>query len=186
LSNQYREVSHPNLIQIKQIPSKFNHECANIALVSAVSNKPSKSLLWVSAKDKHSGQVLRCEVQLGKIAKLKVQTHLRQFNLNDFEHLQLVAYDEQGNLFSGLDGFWFDWHIESGAENVRFSKFSEAAQAHSSYRQEISEMQSDVLFLKGVKQGSSIITAQINEVGYEEVPIARVTVTVTEAFVIEP
>ena len=52
----------------------------------------------------------------------------------------MVAYDEEGNIFSGLDGFRFDWNIEEGNDNVRFSKFSEAAHSNSHYRQEIGEM----------------------------------------------
>lgn len=120
------------------------------------------------------------------IARLDIQTHLRQIYLNDFEHLNMAAYDDEGNIFSGLDGFWFDWNIESGTEFVKFSKFSEASHAHSHFKEEIGEMQSDVLFLKGVKQGVSVITARINEQGYEGIEETRVTVTVTDPFVIEP
>ena len=170
LTYSYREVSHPNLLHVQQIPSKSHPECSNIALVKAISTKPSNSLIWISAKDKHSGQVLRCEVKLGKIAKLEIQTHLRQFYLNDFEHLSINAFDEQGNTFSGLDGFWFDWNVQSGQEHVKFSKFSEAAQVRSQLKEEVGEMQSDVLFLKGIKQGVSVITAKINEPGYESIP----------------
>jgi hypothetical protein len=47
-----RDISHPNLIEINQIPSKFNSECSNIAVVRAMSTKPTKSLIWISAKDK--------------------------------------------------------------------------------------------------------------------------------------
>ena len=47
----YREVSHPNLIEIKSIRSEAHPECSNIAHVKAVSTKPTKSLVWISAKD---------------------------------------------------------------------------------------------------------------------------------------
>lgn len=47
-------------------------------------------------------------------------------------------------------------------------------------------MQSDVLFLKGVKQGLSVITAAINEPGYEDIGQTRVNVTVVEPFVVDP
>lgn len=72
-----REVSHPNLIEITKIPSKIDPECSNIANIKAISTKSSSSLIWISARDKRniflhkysidSGQVLRCEVKLGKI-----------------------------------------------------------------------------------------------------------------------
>ncbi len=94
-----REVSHPNLVELEKIPSETQPECANVAIVRALSTKPSKSLIWVSAKDQSkfltlienidSGQVLRCEVKLGQIKKLEIKTHLRQFYLNDYEHLDI-------------------------------------------------------------------------------------------------
>jgi hypothetical protein len=46
-----REVSHPNLVELEKIPSETQPECANVAIVRALSTKPSKSLIWVSAKD---------------------------------------------------------------------------------------------------------------------------------------
>lgn len=49
---QNREVSHPNLIELKKIPSQHNPECANIATVRPLSTKPTKSLIWISARDK--------------------------------------------------------------------------------------------------------------------------------------
>jgi hypothetical protein len=48
----YREVSHPNLIDITPITAKGYPDCSNIAELSAISQKPSKSLIWISAKDK--------------------------------------------------------------------------------------------------------------------------------------
>ena len=50
--HQHREVSHPNLIELDKIPSETHPECANVATIRAISTKSSKSLIWVSAKDK--------------------------------------------------------------------------------------------------------------------------------------
>ena len=48
----HREVSHPNLIELEKIPSETHPECSNVAMVRALSTKSSKSLIWISAKDK--------------------------------------------------------------------------------------------------------------------------------------
>ncbi len=48
----YREVSHPNLIELERIPSESHPECTNVAIVKAISSKASKSLIWISARDK--------------------------------------------------------------------------------------------------------------------------------------
>lgn len=47
-------------------------------------------------------------------------------------------------------------------------------------------MHSDVLFLKGLKAGTAIVTARILEPGYEEVEAAQVPVSITEPFVVVP
>ena len=47
----FREASHPNLIELEKIPSETHPECFNVAIVRALSTKPSKSLIWISAKD---------------------------------------------------------------------------------------------------------------------------------------
>jgi hypothetical protein len=48
----HREVSHPNLIELERISSESHPDCTNVAIVKAVSSKPSKSLIWISARDK--------------------------------------------------------------------------------------------------------------------------------------
>lgn len=48
----FREVSHPNFIDIMPIQAPGYPDCTNIAQLSAISQKPSKSLIWISARDK--------------------------------------------------------------------------------------------------------------------------------------
>jgi hypothetical protein len=33
--------------------------------------------------------------------------------------VDLVAFDDEGNIFSGLEGFRFDWSIQSGAQHMK-------------------------------------------------------------------
>ena len=108
-------------------------------------------------------------MKLGLITRLNIKTHLRQFYLNDYEHLGLDAYDEEGNLFSGLNGYRFDWNIEVGNQNVKVVSWREASRTHSELSQEfeLNKLQSEVLFLKGIKQGTSVVSVKINEPGYE-------------------
>jgi hypothetical protein len=49
---------------------------------------------------------------------------------------------------------------------------------------EFSKLHSDVLILKGLISGTAIISVKINEPGYENVAPSKVTLTVTEPFVI--
>lgn len=49
-----------------------------------------------------------------------------------------------------------------------------------------SKLQSDVLFLKGIKQGVSRVSAKISEPTYEQVGQTQVSLTITEPFVVTP
>jgi len=51
---------------------------------------------------------------------------------------------------------------------------------------ELYKLDSDVLFLKGLKTGTATISVRISEPGYEHLPTSSVTVTVTEPFVVIP
>ena len=79
------------------------------------------------------------------------------------------AYDDEGNIYSGLDGFRFEWTIESGNDNVKVVTHEEASLSSQKKEFAFSKLQSDVLFLKGVKQGVSRVYAKISEPTYEQV-----------------
>jgi len=51
---------------------------------------------------------------------LAVNIHYRHLYVNDKKHIDVVAFDDQGNIFNGLDGFRFDWTITSGADKLKF------------------------------------------------------------------
>ena len=51
---------------------------------------------------------------------------------------------------------------------------------------EFSKLHSDVLFLKGIRTGTAVVSVRIMEPGYENVLAAQVTLTITEPFVVIP
>ena len=61
-----------------------------------------------------SGQKLRCQVKIGTVDRLEIQSNYREFAVNNNKYLNVVGYDDKHNIFSELDGFRFDWTIESG------------------------------------------------------------------------
>ena len=63
------------------------------------------------ATDKTSGRVLRCEVFVDHVASMKIETTTRTLYKDDVEDVQVQAFDEEGNLFSTLDGLSFRWSI---------------------------------------------------------------------------
>jgi hypothetical protein len=66
--------------------------------------------------------------------------------------------------------------------------WKEAARTHSELSKdfEFNKMQSEVLFLKGINQGTARVTAKITEPGYESVAATTVQLSITEPFVVIP
>ena len=66
-----------------------------------------------------SGQVLRCQVKVGYVSRLAIQSNYRQFSVNNNKYLNVVGYDDEMNIFSELDGFRFDWTIKRGQDVIK-------------------------------------------------------------------
>lgn len=105
-------------------------------------------------------------------------------------HLEVRAYDEEGNQFSSLEGFRFDWAILSGHENV-MRVTPEAAghsktHGHSHGRNvwktaahvHLGSENNDDYFCKGINTGFVDLQARILEEGYEHVLPAIIHLTI--------
>lgn len=90
----------------------------------------------------------------------------------------MVAFDDQGNIFSGLDGFRFDWTITEGADFLKIISKPDG------YLQKRSG--TDVAFVKGLKAGQSEIKVKILEPGYENINEVVVRLIVVDSFIISP
>lgn len=67
----FRETSHPNLVQLEPIPDQTDSKCASVCTLHSIASLPSKSIIWISAKDlgKYPSQILCGSIfQCGKIA----------------------------------------------------------------------------------------------------------------------
>ena len=53
-------------------------------------------------------------MKIGTVDRLEIQSNYREFAVNNNKYLNVVGYDDKHNIFSELDGFRFDWTIESG------------------------------------------------------------------------
>ena len=142
--------------------------------------RESKTIVWITAKDKSSGQVLETQAKIGIIDRLAININYKHLYINDKKHIDVVAYDDEGNIFSGLDGFLFDWSIASGVD------FIKVIQRPESYAHKRSIDGTDVAFVKGLKPGASEITVRILEPGYEAIKPVSVTILVVDPFVINP
>ena len=62
---------------------------------------------------------MQAQVEMAKIARIEIFSRFRQLSRGDKQHLAVRAYDDEGNVFSTLDGFRFNWDVLSGPENIR-------------------------------------------------------------------
>jgi hypothetical protein len=112
------KISHPNLIDVQPVPGQSHPECTNVVRISSVQPRETKSVIWLTAKDKRSGQALTAAVTVGKVARLEIFARFRQIPKGDRQRLHVRGYDDEGNIFSTLDGFRFDWSEVSGGSNI--------------------------------------------------------------------
>lgn len=97
----------------------------------------------------------------------------------DYKLIEVIAYDDDGDIFSDLDGFRFDWSIVSGHEYIKITDKPEGIRHQR-------ESQSDVAFLRGLAAGPAEISVQIKEPGYDYIKSVSVKIQVVDPFILEP
>ena len=114
------------------------------------------------------------------IDSLELFIHYRHLYINDRQHIDVVAFDDQRNIFSGLDGFRFDWTITKGGDFLKFISKPD------DYQHKRSAEGTDVAFVKGLKDGESQVKVKILEPGYESIEEVQVTIMIVDPFMISP
>lgn len=77
--------------------------------------------LTISAKDRHSEDVVRADVRLSRIVSIDIVTKFRVMSVGQVVEFYVTGFDSEHNTFSSLKGFKFEWFIEldtGGVERV--------------------------------------------------------------------
>jgi nuclear pore complex protein Nup210 len=179
--------SHPAYIEVDEVKSESHPECANIVHVSSLQTRESKQAVWLRARDLRTRQTLTAEVKVAKIDRLEIFSRFRQINKGDNQHIEVRAYDDEGNQFSSLEGFKFDWAILDGHDNVMRISPKEAGHTKThTHPYDVAWLNDDDFFLKARQSGHTQLKVAINEPGYEKVRPAFINLTIVEPFVIAP
>jgi hypothetical protein len=118
-------------------------------------------------------------VKLGKIDRIAINVNYKHFYVNDKKHVDLVAFDDEGNIFSGLEGFRFDWSIQSGAQHMKIIPKPEGYDHPSKG--------TEVTFVRGLSAGAAELRVQILEPIYDKnVVSTSITFMVVDPFIVEP
>lgn len=100
--------------------------------------------------------------------------------MNDHKHIDVVGYDDEGNLFSSMDGFRFDWSVIDGLDHIKMTPKPEG------YRHKRVQESTDMQYVKGLTPGEARVKVLCLEPGYEHILPVEVTTLVIDPFVIEP
>ena len=160
-------------------PKQVRGDCVDSVVLEPKINSESKTIAWITARDKASGHVLHSQALVGVIDKLAISIRFHYLYTGDYKYIEVVAYDDDGDIFSDLDGFRFDWSIVSGHEFIKITDKPEGIRHHR-------ESQSDVAFLKGLAAGPAEISVRIKEPGYDYIKTVSVKIQVVDPFVLEP
>jgi nuclear pore complex protein Nup210 len=155
-----------------------SQKCIDRVFLEPRTMRETKTLTWITARDRDSGQVLRCQAKVGAVDRLGILTHYRQFSVNENQHLQVAGFDDEDNIFSSLDGLRFDWTVTSGTDVVKRLAMPDTG-SRTAHR-------SDLFFLKGVQAGMAEVSVRILEPGYEQVGEVAIRLTVVDPFVLLP
>jgi len=71
--------------------------------------------------NKETHDTFKCESRIAKVARIEILTKLRTIDVGNVETLEVLGYDEEGNVFSTLEGMRFEWTISpSESSNLEF------------------------------------------------------------------
>ncbi|XP_050347880.1 nuclear pore membrane glycoprotein 210 [Nymphalis io] len=107
-------LSRDDIIDLEPLYDDTWGHCSRSARVSVSKISVPPGLVIILAEDVNTGEILRGDVDIDKIASLKILSTTRDLYLEQApEAFEVVAYDETGNKFTTLEGVSFTWTISN-------------------------------------------------------------------------
>ncbi|CAB3246872.1 unnamed protein product [Arctia plantaginis] len=111
-------LSRDDIIDLEPLYDESWGHCARGARVSVSKTCTPPGSVIILAEETSSGEILRGDVDIDKISYLKVVSTTWKLYLEEApEAFEVVAYDDQGNKFSTLEGVSFIWSIQNVGNN---------------------------------------------------------------------
>ncbi|CAK61307.1 unnamed protein product (macronuclear) [Paramecium tetraurelia] len=134
----------------------------SIGKVRVVTKMPSQTFIYVKPKSSDASQFI-VEVVVQAISSLSIITKQKQLDLDTQEELHVQAYDDKGNTFTTLEGLKFEWKTGQ----LEMVKFTESGLKVSEKRARL-EFNSDIIVVKGKKEGKETVFTRVVEKKYYE------------------
>ncbi|XP_043574323.1 nuclear pore membrane glycoprotein 210-like isoform X5 [Chiloscyllium plagiosum] len=173
-------------------------DCSHTALISVRSTQLTRLTSIIIAEETVTGQVLRCDVMVDVISEIEIISTTRELYVDDsLLKLTVRALDEEGNTFSSLEGFIFEWsivknedmdNIAESPSKIRIMKFSESTYLPPAHiaRMEKDGLQGDIILVSGLMTGTANLKTRLQDAIYKNVPAASIRVTILENIILSP
>lgn len=161
--------------------------CENAAMVSVGKRNDYDGIVWLTATDVETKEILKCEAKVKPIRRLQILTKFRTLDVGDHEQVELIAFDEENNSFTTLEGLKFEWSVRGEGQadfvNYRDSNFKTTKERH---RLEDMNYQTDIVILRGIRTGRVTLSVKLLDRSYQSEISTTVDIFVIEHFEIEP
>ncbi|XP_068664790.1 nuclear pore complex protein GP210 isoform X3 [Aristolochia californica] len=175
--------------------------CSTSARLISVAPYSGRKETAVYAADVRTGTVIRCEVFIGKISKIRIFHHSVKLDLDGLATLQVLAFDEEDNVFSSLVGLKFKWELTPKLSEVngplhhlvhvplRDTPLSDCGgfcgDLNTQIKLEDTGIGSDLYVVRGTEIGQEIVSVYLFEPQFEHVG-DQIILTVAEAMSLDP
>ncbi|CAM6103477.1 unnamed protein product [Calypogeia fissa] len=184
---------------ILSVEPEFNatvKHCSTSAVLTSVAPYSSRRATAVHATDIFTGQILRCEVFIDKISRIRIFHHSLKLDLDGVATLRILAFDSEENVFSSLVGLQFVWQLspvntfdDFEAHRLMHVPLKDTAlgdgEIDFQIEMEQAGVDSDLYVVRGIAVGQERVTAQLMEPLFEDLSDV-VVLTVAEAISLEP
>ncbi|KAG9446505.1 hypothetical protein H6P81_012633 [Aristolochia fimbriata] len=175
--------------------------CSTSARLISIASYNGRKETAVYAADVLSGTVIRCEVFIDKISRIRIFHHSVKLDLDGLASLQVIAFDEEDNVFSSLVGLKFKWHLTPKLSEVnrtfnhlvhvplRDTSLSDCGgfcgDLNTQIKLEDTGVGSDLFVVRGTEIGQEIVSVYLLEPQFEHVG-DKIVLTVAEAMSLDP
>lgn len=191
---------HHDIIHVN---AEFNgtEGCSDSAVITSIAPYDGRRVTAVYAKDTLTGQVIRCEVFIDKVSRIRISHHSLKLDLDGLATLRIHAFDKEDNVFSSLVGVQFLWRLLPSRSHtgilihclthvpLKDTPLSDCGcvcgDIDTQIELEDKGLGSDLLVVRGVSVGQERVSVNVLEQTLEDLG-DEIGLTIAEAISIEP
>ncbi|XP_071946091.1 nuclear pore membrane glycoprotein 210-like [Antedon mediterranea] len=184
--------------EVASVQALGDEQCSKMASVTALSMHPSRKTAIILAEEQGSGHIVRCDVIVDTIYSIHVETTTRVLYLDEPpEEIVVRGQDDEGNVFSSLQGLEFEWSLISDYEGAEFLEANNVLRMVSFLETyyiplphiaefETGGKQGDRILIEGITTGSAKVSVKLKARGFKSANASVVRLIVTDNLMLNP